>query len=229
MGRRTVKRQLALLGGSVLALGALAGAAWGYAQGWHPSTEQFPIQGVSVSAAQGAIHWPTLRAEGADIAYVRATEGAVRDERFAANWADSKAAGLRRGAWHAFSLCRGAVEQATAFIATVPREADALPPAIFLSYQENCSHRPDRQHLRREIATLVAMIEAHSGKPAILRVADDFDDNYAVADIVTRTRWRARPFLAPDQEDSPWVIWRASDFRRIDGLDGPVEWNVVRE
>lgn len=229
MGRRTVKRQLALLGAGLLAMGVLGGAAWGYALGWHPSPEQFPIQGVSVSSEQGAIHWPTLKAEGADIAYVRATGGAMRDGSFAVNWQESKAAGLRRGAWHGYNLCRDATEQATAFIATVPREAEALPPAIVLRYEENCAMRPSKAHVQKQIATLVDMIEAHSGKPAILRVDADFDADYAIDETIRRTRWRTRNFLAPDQEDSPWVMWRASDFRRIDGVVGPIEWNVVRE
>lgn len=229
MGQRTVKRQLALLGGGLLAIGALAGAAWGYARDWHPAAEQFPIQGISVSSVQGSIHWPTLKAEGADIAYLRATDGATRDTSFADHWQASAEAGLRRGAWHGYSLCRDAAEQATAFIATVPREAEALPPAISLQFDENCTMRPSREHVQKEVETLVDMIEAHSGKPAILRVEEDFEDEYAIGEAVQRTRWRTRNFLAPDQADSPWVMWRASDFRRIDGVEGPVEWNVVRE
>ncbi|WP_238475349.1 GH25 family lysozyme [Sphingomonas cavernae] len=224
-----MKRQLALLSATVLALCGLAGAAWGYARGWHPETEQFPIQGVSVSAAQGAIHWPTLKAEGADIAYVQATAGAQRDPMFETNWAESRSAELRRGAWHGYNLCRDAAEQATAFIATVPREAKALPPAIVLQFEENCAMRPSQAHVQKQVATLVGMIEAHSGKHAILRVEDDFEDAYAIGAVIQRTQWRARNFIAPDQEDSPWVMWRASDFRRIDGVEGPVEWNVVRE
>lgn len=230
MARNTVKRRLIQLALAALGLTAAAGAAYGYARTWRPSPEKFPIQGIDISATQGAVHWPTVKAQGADFAYLKATGGgAERDPNFAAHWEDTRAAGLRRGAYHAYSLCRTAVEQATSFIATVPREEAALPPAIILRYEENCPARPGPERVRTEVGVLVNMIEAHSGKPAILNVADDFDEAYGIAEAIPRTMWRARNFLAPDQQEQPWVMWRASDFRRIDGVEGPVDWNVVRE
>jgi lysozyme len=33
--------------------------------------------------------------------------------------------------------------------------------------------------------------------------------------------------LKPDYTARPWRMWRASDFRRIDGIEGPVNWDVV--
>lgn len=230
MGRNTVKRRLVQLALAALGLSVAAGAAYGYARSWQPSVEAFPIQGVGVSAAQGAVHWPTVKAEGADFAYLKATDGgADRDQSFERNWAETKSAGLRRGAYHAYSLCRAAVEQATSFIATVPREAEALPPAIILQFEESCPARPLPAQIRAEVTKLVMMIEAHSGKPAILRTAPDFDEAYGISTAIPRPQWRARNFLAPNQEKQPWVMWRASDFRRIDGIEGPVDWNVVRE
>ncbi len=81
--------------GIVLALTGVVG--WTFALSWRPS-DKYGFQGVDVSEDQGAVEWWTVKAGGADFAYLRATYGADgRDERFAANWADVYATGMRRG------------------------------------------------------------------------------------------------------------------------------------
>lgn len=230
MAKRTVKGLLLRLGGAVALCAVGAVGAYGYARQWRPSVQLYPIQGVDISSEQGLVHWPTVKGAGADFAYLRATDGLTgRDESFTSHWAEASSAGLRRGAYHQFSLCRPAAEQATAFIATVPREEAALPPAIIFDFQENCRARPEKAQLQRAAQTLIDMIEAHSGRPAVLRVSDDFQDEYDITGIAPRTMWRARNFLAPDAEKQPWVMWRASDLHRIDGVEGPVDWNVVHQ
>ena len=62
-----------------------------------------------------------------------------------------------------------------------------------------------------------------------MSIADDFDDTYAIGEAIPRTRWRTRAFFAPDQKDRPWVMWRASDFRRIDGVHGPIDQRISRK
>ena len=42
-----------------------------------------------------------------------------------------------------------------------------------------------------------------------------------------RPIWSAQNFFPPDYAARPWRMWRASDMRRIDGIDGPVNWDVV--
>ncbi|MBC7987197.1 MAG: glycosyl hydrolase, partial [Sphingomonadaceae bacterium] len=69
-----------------LAFAALVGfALWRVAINWRPPLSQYPVQGATVSAESGAIHWPSARIDGVDFAYLIATEGdAGRDARFAA-------------------------------------------------------------------------------------------------------------------------------------------------
>ena len=35
-------------------------------------------------------------------------------------------------------------------------------------------------------------------------------------------------FFPPGYATRPWVMWTASTWRRVPGIDGPVEWDVVR-
>jgi lysozyme len=202
---------------------------WLFATRWTPSRTAYPLQGIDISADQGEIDWRKVRAGGADFAYIKASEGAdIRDTRFAENWQAAREAGLRRGAIHRFTLCRLARDQATNFIATVPREANMLPAVLNLGFDDICQARPDRKVLLTEIALFIAMVEAHTGKAMILYMTKDFENAYQISSAVDRSLWLRRMFLAPNYGSHPWVIWQASNRKRIDGIAGPVDWNVLQ-
>src|SRR5450631_2984882 len=91
----------------VVVLGAVA-VAMGACSGGNPAHESAEsssdalmvcapggtVQGMDVSHYDGAIDWPTAKANGIDFAFVKATEGATYvDTTFASNWAAMKAAG----------------------------------------------------------------------------------------------------------------------------------------
>ncbi|WP_245941994.1 GH25 family lysozyme [Sphingomonas gilva] len=220
-----ILKRLALL----LALAGVAVlAAWLYARQWRPDLAKYPVQGVDVSTAQGAIDWPHARADGVDFAYLTATSGGARDPAFAANWAATGAIGLRRGAMHRWSLCAPAAAQATGFLATVPREADALPPALVLAFDADCARRPGRDAVIAALTQFLAAAETHLGKPMVLKVTEDFEAAYAVTPEIDRTLWVVANGLAPEYGARPWVMWQASDMHRVDGIDAPVNWNVMR-
>jgi lysozyme len=42
-----------------------------------------------------------------------------------------------------------------------------------------------------------------------------------------RPVWAMANLLKPDYAARPWRIWRASNFRRVEGIEGPVNWDVV--
>lgn len=225
---RPFARRLRIVAGIALALALIALVAWLFAIRWRPPVEDFALQGIDVSEAQGSIDWFAVKAAGASFAYLRATAGAEhRDARFAANWQDSYEAGVRRGAIHAFSLCRLAADQAGNFVTTVPRTGDALPAAIELDFEPDCSARPEREVAVGEIARLAQAIEIHTGKPVILKVSSAFERRYRIADAVPRSLWAVQSFFPAAYFPRPWRMWQASRFRRIDGVAAPVNWNVV--
>jgi lysozyme len=217
---------------SGLVLTILAGAAlflWLRAPHWHPSDAAWPRQGIDVSHHQGAIDWPALPAQGVDFAYIKATEGGDhRDRRFAENWRAARAAGIPRGAYHFFTLCRPGADQAANFIAAVPAEPDALPPAVDLEYMGNCEGRPDVAGFHRELAIFLAAVEAHYGKPALLYLTGEFDAAFQVSARVNRPLWLRSLVFEPRFGARPWTLWQVSNFRRLDGIAGRVDWNVAR-
>nr|WP_302054083.1 GH25 family lysozyme [Sphingomonas tagetis] len=211
-----------------LAAGIAAGGVWWFAGRWAPSRADYAVQGIDVSDANGAVDWAMVKARDVDFAYARATAAAAtRDARFPGHWAAIAEAGIRRGAIHVFSLCAVAADQAGAFVATVPRDPDALPAAIDLDFHDDCPARPDRQVVLDEVRQLAATIETHSGKPVVLRVSPEFEAEYRVSEAIPRPLWSVGNFFAPDYATRPWRMWRSSNLRRVDGIDRPVNWNVV--
>ena len=219
---------LVRVGAGLAIIAVLALALWLYARSWAPARDQYPVQGVTISADNGVVEWGTLAAQGADFAYIRAARGAAgRDPAFAATWRAARTAGLRYGAMLDYSLCRLASDQATRFVTTVPRDNAALPPVIRLAFDKSCTARPGRDLVLSELNTLVNLVESHAGKTVLLNVTEDFDALYDVGSGINRTLWLDGNFFPPDYATRPWVMWTASDMRHIDGVDGPVRWDVV--
>ncbi|WP_447727025.1 GH25 family lysozyme [Sphingomonas koreensis] len=208
---------------------AIAGVfGWRFAVNWAPARTHYAVQGIDISEEDGAIDWAMVKARDVDFVYARATSGTTaRDASFTANWTGAGEAQIRRGAIHVFSLCGPAEEQAGAFVATVPRDPDALPAAIDLDFHEACPARPARDVVLTEIRRLASVIETHSGKPAILRIAPEFEAQYQVSGAIPRPLWSAGFYRTPDYFARPWAMWQSSTIRRIDGIERPVNWNVV--
>lgn len=207
---------------------ALCGGWW-WARGWHPATARYPVQGVSVSAADGSIDWPMVHAQGADFAFLRASAGTRRDPAFEANWNGARAAGLRHGAIHAFSLCDPIADQLTAYITTVPRAADALPAALALDFAPDCEVRPTRAQVLTAIRGFLGPAEYHDGRPMLLMVSPAFEAKYGVSAAIDRPLWAMRSFVEPEYLARPWRLWQATTRRHIDGMSGPVAWSVAAQ
>lgn len=224
----TLGGMLARAGAALALAGAIALALWLYARAWAPARDAYPVQGLTITAADGPVDWGTIAAQGADFAYIRAVgDGDRRDPAFAANWRGARAAGLRYGAVLQFNPCRLASDQATRFMTTVPRDNAALPPVIRLALDDGCTARPGRDLLLSELNTLINLVEGHAGKPALLNVTEAFEERYDIASGINRTLWLDGNFFPPDYASRPWVMWTASDMRHIDGVAGPVRWDVV--
>ena len=227
--RAVLARWMRRIGGMLALVLLVIGLALWWAARWAPSRDQYPLQGVTITADNGAVHWGSVKAAGADFAYLAATEGADRtDAMFARNVRGAADVGIRFGPVHRYDLCRLATDQAANFIRHVPRRADTLPAAVWLDYDDRCPDRPTRALLLSELATFLAQIEAHMGKPSLIAPSAAFEADYRVTSGIARTTWLRRDYFSPGYGAHPWAMWQANDYMRIAGADGTVGWNVVR-
>ena len=232
MARKTGRPMWLKLLLAVLIIAPLGAAAWLYldTRTWQPAPSEFPEQGVDLSGVTGPVNFAVLKGGGADLAYLPATAGDSEKARdFTRNLAAARKAGLQVGALHRFDPCVPADGQSANFVTIVPRDDTLLPPAIELSDTgDGCLEPVTSGQVRSELTILANQIEAHAGRPAILKVTREFEAAHGVAARIERNLWLVRTRLEPDYGGRPWLLWTANEHYRGPGSDEPLGWVVVR-
>jgi lysozyme len=209
-------------------LGALAALTWWvWLPSWRPELRSGEAHGLDVSNHQGEIDWQALADDGIDFAWIKASEGGdFVDAFFADNWQGAADADVRRGAYHFFTLCRPGAEQAANFLAVVPREGTMLAPSIDLELAGNCSQRPPQAWLEAELGEFIELVEEATGQQVLLYVGADIERVYDIKAVFDRPLWERRILRRPG---GSWLVWQASYFADVNGVNGGVDLNVAPE
>lgn len=189
------------------------------------------VHGVDVSRWQGNIDWATLRSQGANFAYIKATDGGDHlDPMFHTNWKRAKEAGVKRGAYHFFYWCRVASEQADWFIRNVPRDPDALPPVIDVEYngESSCRFRLSPEKAREKMQVFMDRLERHYGKRPVIYTAPDFYKDNLRGQFLDYPFWLRSVAAHPSKiyPDRKWVFWQYSGSGLSQGVNGKIDLNV---
>jgi lysozyme len=189
------------------------------------------VHGVDVSRWQGNIDWPKLRSQGANFAYIKATDGGDHlDPMFHTNWKRAKEAGVKRGAYHFFYWCRVASEQADWFIRNVPRDPDALPPVIDVEYngESSCRFRLSPEKAREKMQVFMDRLERHYGKRPVIYTAPDFYKDNLRGQFLDYPFWLRSVAAHPTKvyPGRKWVFWQYSGSGLSQGVNGKIDLNV---
>jgi lysozyme len=226
------RRWLLLLAASVL-LAGLAGL--GLERGWwrfnSPDTARFPVWGIDVSHHQGPVEWASVATEPhLAFAYVKATEGGDWvDRRFEENWRGARAAGLRVGAYHFFTFCRPAQQQAAHFLSVVPPETGTLPPAVDVEFGGNCRNVPAHDVVLRELALFLHLVQKAWGRRPVLYVTPEAYRAFLQEGALDAPLW-IRDVLREPRLPAPhtWAFWQFHHRGRVRGIPSPVDLNVFQ-
>jgi lysozyme len=217
---------------AALLLIALVGGGWGWwhLHHWTPDRADFPSQGVEIGAQDGAINWASIKAIGADFAYIDASASAfARDPQFVANLEKAREAGMKVGAVHRYDPCQPADTQAANFVTTVPRDPTLLPPAVDLDMlADGCPVKVTDAKVESELMTFLNQVETHTGKPTILKIGPAFEDRYAIARKLDRNLWLARDRVQPDYAGRPWTLWTANSALANEVAEDELRWVVLQ-
>ena len=195
------------------------------------SPRALAVHGVDVSRWQGDIDWPKLRTQGANFAYIKATDGGDHlDPMFRKNWRGAHEAGLRRGAYHFFYWCRTAGEQADWFIRNVPREPNALPPVIDVEYngESSCKRRLSPEKIREKMQVFMDKLERHYGQRPIIYTAPDFYRDNLQGAFLDYPFWLRAVAEHPSKvyPGRKWIFWQYSGSGLSHGVEGKIDLNV---
>ncbi|MCJ8148532.1 glycoside hydrolase family 25 protein [Shinella sedimenti] len=193
--------------------------------------KHYQVHGVDVSRWQGDIDWMKLRTQGANFAFIKATDGGDHtDPMFRHNWRAAKEAGIRRGAYHFFYWCRVASEQADWFIRNVPKDPDALPPVIDAEYngESKCKRRLTRAQYVEKIRVFAERLERHYGKRPIIYTAPDFYADNLSGELKEYPFWLRSVAAHPSVRypNRRWLFWQYSGSGLSHGVSGKIDLNV---
>lgn len=228
MSRHLRRSLLAILGTGLVAALAAATAPLLYPH-FEPASWWYPVTGVDVSNHQGEIDWQALASSGIGFAYIKATEGETfRDKSFARNWSEADRAGVPRGAYHFFTLCRSAAEQAKNFIDTVPKDPKALPPVVDAEHMGPCTWSATIEDHAAELTDFIDMLERHYGRRPLVYTTAEYD-GAMLSGVLEKERFWARSLVVPPLfRRSQWVIWQYHNRGRRPGVSGDIDLNVFR-
>lgn len=186
------------------------------------------LEGIDVSSWQGAIDWSEVADAGKTFAWIRASTGFARDERFAANWAGALyLGGMQRGAYHVLSARSSAEEQAAAFLRVYPG-AGELPPALDLERWPDGAAPSAVEALR-----WLDIVTREIGSRPMVYCSPAFAEERLFADhpaLGLLDLWVAHHGVTAPRVPAPWTGWRAwqTGAGRVDGITGPVDIDVMR-
>ena len=186
-----------------------------------PSKRRYPVRGVDVSHYQGKIDWPRIAEQDMRFAFIKATEGSsLVDDCFAENWEQARAAGLYTGAYHFFSFDSAAETQADLFCATVPVEADAMPPVIDLEFYRS-DNLPAVETVQENLRILVNRLQTQYGKQPIIYTTNACWETYLQDMDLDYTLWIRSIFTPPSSSLTPaWTFWQYNPRGKLDGYVG---------
>lgn len=195
------------------------------------SPRHLAVHGVDVSRWQGDVNWGKLRAQGANFAYIKATDGGDHlDPMFMKNWRGADAAGLKRGAYHFFYWCRVASEQADWFIRNVPKVDGALPPVIDVEWNgdSSCTRRPSREKVLEKMQVFMDRLERHYGQRPIIYTSPDFYRDNLQGAFMDYPFWVRAVARHPSKvyPDRKWLFWQYSGSGLSHGVTGRIDLNV---
>ncbi|VAW71290.1 Lyzozyme M1 (1,4-beta-N-acetylmuramidase) [hydrothermal vent metagenome] len=194
----------------------------------YPSFSRYPVRGIDVSHHQGEIHWKLVAEENIHFAYIKATEGQdFQDPRFKANWEAAKTAGIVRGAYHFFNFCSSPQKQAANFIATVPQDANSLPPVIDIEFIGYCKIKPSKLVYQKSVQIFISLVENHYKKKVVLYTTYESYQGYLDTLFLQHSVWIRDIYFEPTlQNNRQWHIWQYSNRGHVKGIKSYVDLNL---
>ena len=200
---------------------------------WTGRTPQsYPVHGIDVARYQDTIYWDTVRENGVNFAFIKATEGGDRvDPQFDSHWRGAGSAGVARGAYHFYYFCTTPEVQARWFIENVPKSKDMLPPVLDLEwnpFSPTCTLRPPANTVRSNARTFLSILRDHYGQQPIVYTTPQFYEENALGQLSGVEFWLRSTAAHPSEKypNERWTFWQYSSTGIVPGARGNIDLNV---
>ena len=193
-----------------------------------PIPSGYEVFGIDVSRYQNKIDWTRVSDFKSgrftiEFAFIKATEGkSLKDPAFTDNWANAKAVGIMRGAYHYYKPNINAESQATHFCNNVSLQKGDLPPVLDIE-----EFSGNKEKFISGIQRWLNIVEnKYKVKPIIYTGASFYNNYIKNSQLEKYPLWIAHYYEAKPYIFSEWKIWQFNDRAKIDGISGFVDVNV---
>jgi GH25 family lysozyme M1 (1,4-beta-N-acetylmuramidase) len=182
-------------------------------------------EGIDVSHWQGVINWGQVAAAGIRFSFMKATEHTTFvDSRFSFNWAQSKANGILRGAYHYGRPGFDPVAQARHFYNVVRPTTGDLPCCLDIEADDGLAPGVVKNWIQR----FCQEIRRKMGRPPVIYTgfyfwrdeAGNSPNNYDTR--LWMARWSTTPYPLPIAW-SDWTFWQYTSTGSVPGINGNVD------
>ncbi len=197
------------------------------------TTDYGSAMGLDVSHYQGKIDWNNMDER---IAFVicKATEGlSFTDPEFDYNWAQIKASGRVRGAYHFYVASDDPIGQARYFWAAVKTYDDTDLPLVLDIEPEGVKEHITPAKLHTDVLNFLEELTSLSGKKPIIYVDYSFANEYLNNQKFTEyPLWIAEyesesaPKLPDTWQHIGWDFWQRSPSYEEKGISGDVDYDL---
>jgi len=184
------------------------------------------VKGIDVSYHQMAVDWTKVKAAGIEFAFIRVSDGSTfQDPQFATYWADSRAAGVRHGAYQLFRPAEDALAQANLLLSKIGSklEPDDLPPS--LDVEVTGSQTPAQ--IQAKLQIWIDRVRDVLGRDPIIYTTRSFWQTNGSDAFASSPLWAldVNPVTCPNIADAwpSWRFWQHSWTGRIDGITVDVD------
>lgn len=183
--------------------------------------------GIDVSYHQDSIDWQRVRRAGIRFAFIRLSDGAtLRDSMFATNWAESKRAGVVRGAYQYFRPDQSVAAQADLMITAMRgRAPDDLPPVIDIEIDGGL----DAAGVAARAGAWIERVRDKLGVEPIVYTGSDLWRNGGGEPLGAQALWLAHYTQGCPTLPAPWsrwTFWQHTERGAVPGIEGSVDLDL---
>ncbi|MFM2386560.1 MAG: hypothetical protein RL660_1317 [Bacteroidota bacterium] len=189
----------------------------------------YEVHGIDVSKYQKDINWPLVakmrdKGKRIEFAIIKCTEGVNLIDRFHKdNYSDAKEAGLVVGQYLYFRATHNGEAQARYFMKHSRLKSGDLAPVIDIEEMDNTDTATMLKNLRSCIETL----RQHYKCDPIIYSNAKFYDTYLANVCKDLPLWVAHYYVHEPSVGRTYQLWQHNDAGTVDGIDAPVDFNVV--
>lgn len=193
----------------------------------NPSTQEYPVRGIDISAHNGDIDFDALAAGGnVQFAYVKATEGTdFIDRNFVRNITGLSQAGIPVGAYHFFRFDTDGEMQAWNLVSAMRGRHLQLRPAIDVEEWTNAADLPTA-HIVSQLRAMIAILRAEGHEPLIYTNKDGYH-RFVKGKLDDHSLWLCSFTDPPVGDSRPLHIWQYTHRGSLPGIPGSVDLDAA--